>query len=90
MKIQASRTLLAIALGLTLACGSALAQTNAAQSERAAATPSARTNAPDAAFVEKASAAGLVFSCTGLISLKVRINYGGSIYANQEFILQKL
>jgi len=38
----------------------------------------------------KASAAGLVFSCTGLISLKVRINYGGSIYANQEFILQKL
>ena|ERR1700744_2444697 len=59
MKIKASRTLLAIALGLTLACGSALAQTNAAQSERAAATPSARTNAPDAAFVEKASAAGL-------------------------------
>lgn len=46
MKIYTSRTLLAVALGLTLVCGSAIAQTHTA-------------NAPDAAFVEKASAAGL-------------------------------
>lgn len=45
MKIHASRTMLAVALGLTLACGSAAAQTKA--------------SASDAAFVEKASAAGL-------------------------------
>ena len=36
-----------------------------------------------------ASATGLVFSCTGYISLKVNITYGGSTYTNQEFILQK-
>lgn len=37
----------------------------------------------------KASATGLVFSCTGLISLKVNVDYGGTPYSNQEFILQK-
>ncbi|MBN9382899.1 MAG: hypothetical protein J0H74_19185 [Chitinophagaceae bacterium] len=35
------------------------------------------------------NATGFVFSCTGLITLKVNVNYGGTIYANQEFILQK-
>jgi len=37
----------------------------------------------------RATATGLVFSCTGLISLKVNVNYGGTVYANQKFIIQK-
>lgn len=51
-----------LALSLAMSCafaGTALAQTNEAQSDRAAPTPSARSNAPDAKFVEAASAAGL-------------------------------
>jgi putative membrane protein len=47
-------------LVLALAAGPvARAQTNEAQADRAAPTPSAKSNAPDAPFVEKASAAGL-------------------------------
>jgi putative membrane protein len=49
MKIHPSRTLLSAMLGLTLACGSVAAQ----------------TNAPDAAFVEKASAGGLAEVAAG-------------------------
>jgi putative membrane protein len=59
MTLIASRLL---ALSLAVSCafaGDALAQTNAAQADRAAPTPSAQTNAPDAKFVEAASAAGL-------------------------------
>ena len=37
----------------------------------------------------RASATGLVFSCTGYITLKVNVTYGGSVYKNQKFILQK-
>jgi putative membrane protein len=65
MNIRPSRTLLAIALGLAVACGSAAAQTNEAQSDRAAPTPATRSNAADAAFVEKASAAGLTEVAAG-------------------------
>ncbi len=65
MKIKTSRTLLAIALGLAVTCGSVSAQTNEAQSDRAAPTPSTRSNAPDAVFVEKASAAGLTEVAAG-------------------------
>jgi putative membrane protein len=65
MKIHTPRTILAVALGLTLMCGAVGAQTNEAQSDRAAPTPSARSHAPDAAFVEKASAAGLTEVAAG-------------------------
>jgi len=44
----------------------------------------------DGGPASRATATGLVFSCTGLISLKVNVNYGGTIYANQKFVLQKL
>jgi putative membrane protein len=47
-----------VALALALS-GAASAQTNEAQAQRAAPNPSAMTNAPDAKFVEVASAAGL-------------------------------
>jgi putative membrane protein len=47
-----------IAVALSLV-GTVSAQTNEAQSQRAAPTPSSITNAPDAKFVEAASAAGL-------------------------------
>ncbi|WP_369928988.1 DUF4142 domain-containing protein [Xanthomonas sp. NCPPB 2632] len=51
---------LALALALSVgATGMASAQTNEAQSDRAAPNPSTMTNAPDAKFVEAASAAGL-------------------------------
>lgn len=65
MNIHSSRTLLATMLGIALACGSAVAQTSAAQSGRAASTPAAQSKAPDAAFVEKASAAGLAEVAAG-------------------------
>lgn len=47
---------LALAVGTT---GMAFAQTNEAQADRAAPNPATMTNAPDAKFVEAASAAGL-------------------------------
>jgi hypothetical protein len=36
------------------------------------------------------SATGLVFSCTGLISLSVNVTYAGSLYSNLKFELKKL
>jgi putative membrane protein len=56
-----SRSLLAAALAVSLSLGSVVqAQTNdAPQSDRAAPMSSAKSNAPDAKFVEMASAAGL-------------------------------
>lgn len=55
-----SRRLLAFSLTAAMALsGPAMAQTNEAQADRAAPTPSAQTKAPDAKFVEAASAAGL-------------------------------
>jgi putative membrane protein len=59
---QPSRRLLALSLAAAVAvatAGAAVAQTNAAQADRAAPTPSAQSDAPDAKFVEKASAAGM-------------------------------
>lgn len=32
---------------------------------------------------------GFVFDCVGVIDLQINFNYGGSVYANQEMILQK-
>jgi hypothetical protein len=37
----------------------------------------------------KAAATGFVFSCTGLITLKVDVTYAGSLYGGLSFILQK-
>jgi len=37
----------------------------------------------------KGAATGFVFSCTGVISLKVDVNYGGTLYAGNQFTLQK-
>lgn len=39
--------------------------------------------------VSRVKATGFVFSCTGLITLSVDVNYGGSIYAAQTFTIQK-
>lgn len=39
--------------------------------------------------VARVKAKGFVFSCTGLITLSVDVNYGGSIYAAQTFTIQK-
>jgi putative membrane protein len=51
---------LVLALSLALgAAGAVSAQTNEAQADRAAPNPSAMTSAPDAKFVEAASASGL-------------------------------
>jgi len=55
-----SKCMFATSLAMALACGGALhAQTNPAQAERAAPAPSAKSNAPDAFFVQEASASGL-------------------------------
>jgi hypothetical protein len=37
----------------------------------------------------KGAATGFVFSCTGVISLKVDVTYGGTLYAGNQFTLQK-
>jgi len=39
--------------------------------------------------VARVKATGFVFSCTGLITLSVDVNYGGAIYAAQKFTIQK-
>lgn len=39
--------------------------------------------------VSRVKATGFVFSCTGLITLSVEVNYGGSIYAGNTFTIQK-
>lgn len=39
--------------------------------------------------VARVSATGFVFSCTGVISLVVTVNYGGAPYSNLHFSLQK-
>jgi hypothetical protein len=39
--------------------------------------------------IARVSATGFVFSCTGVISLVVTVNYGGAPYANLHFSLQK-
>jgi putative membrane protein len=52
--------MLATSLAMAMAfAGTVQAQTNAAQADRAAPSPSAKSNAPDALFVQEASASGL-------------------------------
>ena len=41
------------------------------------------------ATVARVAATGFVFSCTGVITLSVDVNYGGSIYAAQKFVIKK-
>lgn len=62
---------LALALALALgAAGTALAQTNEAQADRAAPNPSTQTRAPDAKFVEAASASGLAEVALGKLGVQ--------------------